>query len=192
VDDARCDIGEAVVTPAFDLDAAMVIHAVAPDGLYGRRHGPAGGTARRLRGGASQNVHLEEALPPGDAKEQLLSTYSAILAAAAEAEVGSVALPAIGCGVLGFSPCLSAKIALDAFGAHAGSRNCGDMLRVDVVLLDDRVYNAWSKTARTLLGEPQSVGDEAGIQVWEDVLGAERLTAQLQSNPLHHASGGRP
>ena len=111
----------------------------------------------------ARDVHLEEALPPGDATELLARTYGAILTAALESSASSVALPALGSGVLGFAAGLTAKVALGAFATHAAASGG---LRVDVALLDDHAFGAWSKTARALLGEPRSVGG-AGIETFE-------------------------
>ena len=167
----RCNIGETVVTPAFDLHAGVVIHAVAPDGLYaaglqqwwGRRQWSGNNNARA--------VHLEEAKPAGEASELLSQTYGAILTAACESSARSVALPAIGCGVLGFPAGRAAKVALNAFANH---KSDGGVEKIDVALLDDNAFNAWSRTTRALLGEPDFVG-EAGIEVYNLQRLRERL-----------------
>ena len=152
------------MTPAFgDLHAACVIHAVAPDGLYGVGMQQWWGRRQWSGGMGARDVHLEEAPPPGDAHELLAQTYGAILSAALHSSASSVALPAVGSGVLGFAAGLTAKVALGAFATHVAAK---DGLRVDVALLEDSAFSAWSKTARALLGAPQSVGS-AGIETYE-------------------------
>jgi O-acetyl-ADP-ribose deacetylase (regulator of RNase III) len=70
----RCPTGEARITPAFRLPARHVIHTVGPV----------------WRGGG----HGEPA--------KLGSCYAASLALAAEHGIGSIAFPAISCGVYGY------------------------------------------------------------------------------------------
>lgn len=55
----RCRIGEAVVTPAFSLPADFVIHAVAPDGMYGRSLQQWWGGKRWSGGRGAASAHLE-------------------------------------------------------------------------------------------------------------------------------------
>jgi O-acetyl-ADP-ribose deacetylase (regulator of RNase III) len=159
----RCDIGEAVVTPAFGLHAENVIHAVAPDGLYAVGLQTWWGRRQWSGGQSAPAVHLQEAPPAGQANELLTSTYASILTSACTIAARSVAMPAVGCGVLGFAAGRSAKVALGALAAHSG----GSLERVDVALLDDDAFSAWSRTCRALIGEPESVGAQAGIEVYD-------------------------
>ena len=159
----RCGIGEAVVTPAFDLHAAYVIHAVAPDSLYGGSQQPWQGSGSKGARAAS----FEDAPPLGDATQMLARTYRAILAGAVNHSVGSVAMPAVGAGIQGFAPGLTAKVALGALRAHAATQT-GDGLRVDVALLDDATFNAWSRTTRAMLGLPTSTGPD-GVELYDVV-----------------------
>lgn len=164
-DAVRCRIGHAVVTPAFDLRASVVIHAVAPDGAYavglqqwwGRRSWSGGGDAH---GGdaASRGVHLEKASPSGEADALLADTYASILEAADSHGVESIALPAIGCGVLGFQQSRAAAIALRAFAEFARERgDSASLERIDVAFPSDVAFKAWSETAAKVVGPPQAV-----------------------------------
>lgn len=162
----RCGVGDAVVTPAFDLHAGLVIHAVAPDGLYGSQP-------------SSSSSSLSSALP----ETLLCRTYTAILEAARGSSIESLALPAVGCGVLGFRAGVGAKIALKALIAQASSTGSGGVpLRVDVALLDDSAFTAWSRTARALLGEPQALGGGAGVEVYEDVISMCKETSRVTAD----------
>ena len=177
VDNVRCHVSEAVVTPAFGLHAAMVIHAVAPDGLYAAGLQKWWGRRQWSGGQGTDAVHLEEAPPAGEANELLERTYAAILNASCEAGVSSVGMPAVGCGVLGFPAGRAAKVALGgAFAAHArGASAAGSSLeRIDVALFDDEAFGAWSRVARALLGEPAGAEAGAGIEVYELRGGVER------------------
>ena len=80
----RCPTGEARITPGFDLRARFVIHTVGPV----------------WRGGA----HGEAAL--------LANCHAASLRLAMGSGVGSIAFPAISCGVYGFPVDLAAAIAM--------------------------------------------------------------------------------
>jgi len=81
----RCRTGEAVLTPAFDLPCDHVIHTVGPV----------------WRGGG----HGED--------ELLARCYRASLELARDSGVGSVAFPAISCGVFGFPIRRACRIALE-------------------------------------------------------------------------------
>ena len=163
---ARCRIGKAVVTPAFDLHAGVVIHAVAPDGEYavglqqwwGKQSWSGGGDAH---GGdaASRGVYLEKACPAGEADALLAETYASILEAADSHGVSSLALPAIGCGVLGFHPSRAAAVALRTFAEFARRERGGaaSLERIDVAFPSDNVFKAWSEEAAKLVGPPQVV-----------------------------------
>jgi O-acetyl-ADP-ribose deacetylase len=77
-------VGEAVITDAFELPCRKVIHAVGP--VYGQH----GGEEAALLAAAHRNV----------------------LALAAESGLGSVALPAISCGIFGYPVEEAAAIAI--------------------------------------------------------------------------------
>lgn len=169
VDGVRCAPGSVIVTPAFDLHAEYVIHCVAPDGLYGAGLQKWWGRRQWSGNQSADGVYLEEACPAGEADALLQRTYGGILTAASAHAVDAVALPAVGAGVLGFAAGRSAKMAMRACAAHALERaDDPDRLeRVDVALLDDEAFRAWGRVARALLGEPQSVAAETGVEVYD-------------------------
>ena len=125
----RCPTGSAVRTTAGLLEADAIIHAVAPDVelTYGRYRS-------------------------SDGPEDLLrSAYRAAFEAAGDVEC--VACPALGAGVKGWDPAVTA-----AFGLEAAARAVLDGAaprRVDFVL-DDAAFASWSRVFETLLGP----GDE--------------------------------
>ena len=88
-----CPTGEARMTPAFRLPALHVIHTVGPI----------------WRGGTD------------DEDELLASCYAESLALADEAQLTSVAFPAISTGVYGFPPEQAAPIAVGAVLSHLKS-----------------------------------------------------------------------
>jgi O-acetyl-ADP-ribose deacetylase (regulator of RNase III) len=176
-DATRCAPGCAVVTPAFRLHTGLVIHAVAPDGAYavGLQHW--WGRRRWSGGDASRAVHLAEARPAGEADALLARTYAAILHAADAHGTRSVALPAIGCGVLGFQQRRAARLALGAFAAHRGSGG-GSLERVDVALHSEDAVQAWVDAATTALGEPVSAGSD--VAVFDLSRASERLATEAR------------
>jgi O-acetyl-ADP-ribose deacetylase (regulator of RNase III) len=80
-----CPTGEARITPGFRLPARYVIHAVGPIWRGGRKREP----------------------------ELLASAYRASLDLAVQHECGSIAFPAISCGVYGYPIDEACAIALD-------------------------------------------------------------------------------
>ena len=121
----RCPTGSVVKTTAGSLDADFVVHAVAPDVelTYGR-------------------------YKSSDGPEDLLrSAYRSAFEAASDLEC--VACPALGAGVKGWDPAVTA-----AFGLEAAARAVRDNeapRRVDFVV-DDVAFASWSRVAETLLG----------------------------------------
>lgn len=89
----RCPTGEARITPGFRLSACHVIHCVGP--IW---HG-------------------------GDDNEatQLVACYRNALQLAHARDLGSIAFPAISCGVYGYPPQLAAPIALKAIQRYASN-----------------------------------------------------------------------
>ena len=125
----RCPTGSAVRTTAGLLEADAIIHAVAPDVelTYGRYRS-------------------------SDGPEDLLrSAYRAAFEAAGDVEC--VACPALGAGVKGWDPAVTAAFGLEA-AARAVLANEAPR-RVEFVL-DDAAFGAWSRVFETLLGP----GDE--------------------------------
>ena len=140
----RCPTGSAVATAASgDLDAAVVVHAVAPDVelTHGRYSG-------RYSGSSDDRDRLPE--------ELLRGAYAAALAAAAAAAT-TAACPALGAGVKGWAPAVTAAFGLDAAARAAG----GGLDAVAFVLGDDAAWRDWARVAAALLGPP--AGGGAGL-----------------------------
>jgi len=122
----RCPAGSAAVTRAFGaLAADHVIHAVAPDSEFGYEGMYTGGmldqnisgavagndTPTSFAGGAADGLASQQFTPPDDL---LLSTYSTALAQACRLDASSVSLCALGTGVKGWKPAISAALGLEA------------------------------------------------------------------------------
>jgi O-acetyl-ADP-ribose deacetylase (regulator of RNase III) len=194
----RCAVGEAVATPAFGAlleTCDHVIHAVAPDGLYGA----GGGTAAD--------------------PEVLRRSFAAVLRQAEQLGARSVAIPAIGCGVQGWRPSVAARVALEAImehcegeesrggcgggddgGGEGGSKSTAStictnnndnnddvrlspldgLVRIDLVIQADDVWKQWCAMAGKHLGEANrglGGGDgecEAGTEGDGDGVGDKR------------------
>ena len=130
----RCPTGSAVRTTAGLLEADYIIHAVAPDveltyGRYRSSEGP---------------------------EDLLRSAYRSAFKAAADVEC--VACPALGAGVKGWDPAVTA-----AFGLEAPRARCLRMRRPRSIefVLDDAAFAAWARVFETLLGP----GDERGRSI---------------------------
>ena len=141
--------GEALVTPAAgDLCCSFVIHAVAPDGLYGAGHPD-----------------------PSSAQLLLRKTYASVIEAAARAGARSLACPAIGAGVQGHHPAAAAR---EAFAAGAewldgelAPRSCLSL--VELVCFADDVWSAWPVCAVKALKRPPDTNEEDIIE-WHSKL----------------------
>jgi O-acetyl-ADP-ribose deacetylase (regulator of RNase III) len=81
----RCETGDAVATPGFELPARWIIHTVGPV----------------WRGGMS------------DEATQLASCYRRSLVVAADLGASSIAFPAISTGVFGYPPAEAARLAVN-------------------------------------------------------------------------------
>lgn len=89
----RCPTGEARITPGFDLPARWIIHVVGPVWSGGREGEP----------------------------ELLASCYRNALAIADAHGIGSIAFPAISCGVFGYPPDQAVDVAVRTVRAHASA-----------------------------------------------------------------------
>lgn len=87
----RCPTGEARITPGFRLPARWIVHTVGPVWAGGREGEP----------------------------ERLASCHRESLRLALEHDVGSIAFPAISCGVFGYPPELAAEVAVRTLRALA-------------------------------------------------------------------------
>ena len=108
---APCPTGSAVSTPAFDLDAQWVVHAVGPrwiDGAHGE-------------------------------KNLLRRAYRSALSEAARLGARSVALPLISAGIFGFPPALALKIACDQIRAFLDGMQDNEM-QVTLVVFDREAF----------------------------------------------------
>ena len=126
----RCPTGSAVKTTAGSLEADFIVHAVAPDVelTFGRYQGKKGAPEDLLR-----------------------SAYRSSFKAAADLE--TVACPALGAGVKGWDPAVTAAFGLEAAASAALANEAPRS--IEFVLGDD-TFAAWSCVFETLLGP----GDE--------------------------------
>ena len=183
----RCPAGSAVTTLATGaLRADHVIHAVAPDSEFGYEGMYTGGlldqrisgavagndTPTRFAGGASDGVASQQFTPPD---HLLLRTYESALAEARRLGVSSVALCALGTGVKGWKPAISAALGLEAVArglgeseiaanssAGASSSLAPDLRRIEFVVggagsLSDDCWSRWTSVYRELLGPPSGL-----------------------------------
>ena len=122
----RCPTGSAVKTTAGLLEADAIIHAVAPDVelTFGRYQGKKGAPEDLLR-----------------------AAYRSSFKAAADLEC--VACPALGAGVKGWDPAVTAAFGLEAAASAALANEAPRS--IEFVLGDD-TFAAWARVAATLLG----------------------------------------
>lgn len=111
----RCPTGEARLTPGFLLPARYVIHTVGP--VYRR---------------GSESARL------------LRRCYSSCFAIANLHAIGSIAFPAISCGVYGYPMNEAAEIAIDEIGTSHGA-----VRDIRIVLFDLPAYQTWTQRAQT-------------------------------------------
>lgn len=100
----RCPVGEARLTPGFDLPAKYVIHTVGPmwfDSPSCRApHWPG------------------ESVQVGDPRELLAASVASCLKLAQDNDIKMIAFPAISCGVFGGSIVTFAKVAHEVIHGH--------------------------------------------------------------------------
>ena len=114
----RCPTGEARITAAFGLPNRFVIHTVGPV----------------WRGGG----HGEDRL--------LASCYRNVLAIAGEHGIGSIAFPAISCGVFGYPPELAAAVCLREI--RAALEGGLDIESVILAAFDDSICEVFESAIR--------------------------------------------
>lgn len=117
----RCPVGEARITPGFALPARHVIHTVGPVWQGGDRGEPA----------------------------LLASCYRESLRLAHEHGAGSIAFPAISCGVYGYPPERAAPVAIET--VRDVLRERGGM-RVLLCCFDAAMADVWRKAHSSLNG----------------------------------------
>lgn len=111
----RCPTGEARLTAGHGLPARHVIHTVGPV----------------WQGGGADEARL------------LASCYHESLRLASAHGIGSVAFPAISCGVFGYPPDLAARVSIDAILAWTSRQARPD--RVLVCCFDERMTSLYRK-----------------------------------------------
>ena len=147
----RCPAGSAVTTKAYGrLRADYIVHAVAPDSEFGYEGMYTGGLLdQRISGAVAGNDtptsfagghldgHASQQFTPPD--DLLLCVYQSALMEASRNSASSVALCALGAGVKGWKPAISAALALEAV-----ARCLGDPMR-DIAAQSNTVWNAGQK-----------------------------------------------
>lgn len=173
----RCPTGEVVSTPAFGEllsdGVAHVIHAVAPDSEFGYEGQYTGGLRGAAEAGVRGHQVTDADLPhfsPPDGL--LLATYAGAFREAARLGAPNVACAALGSGVKGWKPAITAAMALEALARHelaraaaarAGSGGGGApacaVAEVTFVIggarnLAQESWDVWTRVATSLLGPP--------------------------------------
>ena len=160
----RCNVSRAVSTPAFgSLQCDHVIHTVCPDGMYGFER---------------------------DAEDLLRETYRAVLAECSLLQCTSLAMPAIGCGVQGWRPAFTARIALEAVEAHNASPWGGVPSRVDMVFNSESAWRSFRLIAEKQLGPPLEKTAAAAAAAAAAEAGAEGHTDETAQWELRLGSAG--
>lgn len=108
-----CETGDAKLTPGFALPAKHIIHTVGPV----------------WQGGGQQEAAL------------LASCYAKALSIAAEADIRSVAFPAISCGVFGYPVVQACQIAVETVVTQCAHYQ--NLRKVIFCAFDDIVYQHW-------------------------------------------------
>jgi O-acetyl-ADP-ribose deacetylase len=116
----RCPTGEVRITPGFLLPARFVIHTVGPV----------------WRGGAERE------------RELLASCYRNVLELCSEQGIGTLAIPAISCGVYGFPLLDAANIAV---GEIVRARHAGIQLEtISLVAFDEQMFDVLEEAVDSL------------------------------------------
>ena len=151
--------------PALDGAAAALAARAAPLPTASATATAAGGALK-----ARWVVHsVAPAADEARGRELLAETYAAALVAAENAGARSVALPAIGTGVAGFSAEAAAEAAFGEVQRWLERSDGGALRRVDCVVFADNVMACWEERAAEVLGEPD--GDEGGVRWWTATAG---------------------
>ena len=143
----RCAPGAAVATRAFGLEADWCVHAVAPDSEFGYE-----GHYQGMPGIRGEEVRARSRPP----LVRLRGSYESALDICREVGASSVAVPALGAGVKGWRPAISAAILVDALCRKRASLPAD----VDVFLGSDDAWVAFGKSFRLLLGAADEVEDD--------------------------------
>lgn len=117
-----CPVGQAKITPGFDLPSRHVIHTVGPVWL----------------GGGNNEAQL------------LASCYRSCLEIAAEHDFRSIAFPAISCGVYGYPFEQAAQIALKTIAENL--KKCKSLETVYLVCFAEPVLKAYHEQFKSMKG----------------------------------------
>lgn len=150
----RCSPGAAVATRGFELDAEWCVHAVAPDSEFGYE-----GLYMGHPGVRGEDVRYYSAPP----LLRFRATYEAALAACHDKGATTVSCPALGAGVKGWRPSISAAMALDAL---ARDPRRDDFECIDLVLGSDAAWVAFNKSFEALIGGPDEKQRVDDAFVW--------------------------
>jgi O-acetyl-ADP-ribose deacetylase (regulator of RNase III) len=141
---AMLEEGDAVMTPGFELQAGHVIHVVAPDGMYTTPGG--------------NDAHMQEISKGG-----MRRAFNSVFRIAGENKLAQVAIPAIGCGVKGWSPGLVARIAIKSMVEWQGSLP----ERVDFVVKDEDMARLWKAAFDESICDNSGDHEDSGSRVRE-------------------------
>lgn len=117
-----CPVGQAKITPGFDLPSRFVIHTVGPV----------------WQGGGNNEAQL------------LASCYRSCLEIVAEHGFRSIAFPAISCGVYGYPFEQAAQIALETIAENL--KNCKSLKTVYLVCFAEPVLKAYHEQFELMKG----------------------------------------
>ena len=124
--------------------------AVSPNGAYGYspRYAGFGPNGTNVWNGVDDSARRAgQGAAPGEAGDQLVATAAAIAGRPRRAaRARGIALPAIGCGVMGWTPSRAWRLVLRAIGAHEPQ----SLERIDVALYDDAIFAAYVAAAAEL------------------------------------------
>ena len=138
---APIEVASAVITPSGgSLRSKWVVHSVAP-------------------------FAEDRGQDPQQGLALLQATISAAIRSASMAGATSVAVPALGAGVAGFSAEAAAQCAFNAAGDWLECDDTSPLRRIDLVIWADNVWAAWASCARdgVTLGGVSPTADEFGF-----------------------------
>jgi len=195
----RCPTGASVVTSApGDLDAAHLIHAVAPDSEFGYE----GLYTGALRDEEVSNVHQDSPaanlgrhpswlqFSPPD--QLLFGAWHSALGTAAALGAASVAAPLLGAGVKGWRPTTATALGLEALVQLLLAGRAPQELHLTVGGEPQIALKAWRAavgTARTLLGAPPGLEE---VPAWAEAReSGEELAWEVEAEALLAATARR-
>lgn len=111
----HCSVGEAVITPGFELPARHVIHTIGPVWHGGRQGEP----------------------------DHLARCYRASIALAQQEGLKTLAFPAISCGIFGYPPELAVPVAVES--VRGALRENPGVSQVSFVVIDDSMASLYRR-----------------------------------------------